>query len=420
MKSADFADAHTSLDEKETFSNIAHTGWHHDAVYETFSDDEYRRRWQALHQRMDALGLDALIVGGGPSHWSSGGGMLWLTGHYEWHGIACYVLVPRHAEPVLVYSMGGSHLESVRLVSWVNDVRPSGNGRFGKVLVEAIQEKGLTAGRIGHPPIDPRHMDYMPVNQYRDLTEGLPHADLVLIEDLFHELLVVKSPEELDCVRKAGRLCVDAFDAMVERARPGVTEEALRAAAAGAIFDGGGDIDFLIIASTSTFDPHLVFGSPRPSRRELQRGDVILCELAAGYRGYTAQIGMPIFVGEPEGSVRNFFEQITLPGFLKMAQELKPGNTLADIERGGRFFRDNGYQSRPIHLHGIDLVTSAPHVFAGEVSDEAIRVGQVLMLEPNPIRADGNLGMFFGHTFIITEDGSEMVTERPLEMVVAG
>lgn len=418
MRATDFAEARSAIDDMGNFANLANTGWHHDAVYDTFSDAEYRRRYEAVYAQMDVLGLDALIVGGGPSHWSSGGGMLWLTGHWEWHAMACYVLVPRRAEPVLVYSMGGSHLESIRLVSWVTDVRPSMGGRFGSVLAEAIVDEGLERGRIGHPPIDTRHMDYMPVNQYSDLQDALPDAELVLIDDIFHELFVVKSDEELDCVRVAGRLCVDAFGAMVERARPGATEEDLRAAAASAIYEGGGDVDFLIIGSTSTNEPHLIFGNPRPSRRVLQDGDVVLNELAAGYRGYTAQIGMPIFVGEPDASARRFFDEVTLPGFLRMEAELKPGKTMNDIERAGRFFRDNGYQSRPIHLHGIDLVTGPPHVYVGHASDEVIRPAQVLMLEPNPIRADGNLGMFFGHTYIVTETGSERITDYPLDIVI--
>ena len=418
MRATDFADAHAAIDDMGNFANLTNTGWHHDAVYETFSDAEYRRRYEAVYAQMDALGLDALIVGGGPSHWSSGGGMLWLTGHWEWHALACYVLVPRRADPVLVYSMGGSHLESIRLLSWVTDVRPSMGGRFGRVLAEAVVEKGLDRGRIGHPPIDTRHMDYMPLNQYRDLQDALPDAELVLTDDIFHDLFVVKSAEELDCVRVAGRLCVDAFGAMVDRVRPGATEEDLRAAAASAIYEGGGEVDFLIIGSTSTHEPHLIFGNPRPSRRSLKDGDVVLNELAAGYRGYTAQIGMPIFVGEPEGSARRFFEEVTLPGFLRIEAELQPGRTMNDVERAGRFFRDNGYQSRPIHLHGIDLVTGPPHVYVGHASDEVIRPGQVLMLEPNPIRADGNLGMFFGHTYIVTENGSERITDYPLDIVI--
>ena len=58
--------------------------------------------------------LDVLIVPGGPSHWSFGGGMLWLTGHWEWHALSSYVLVPLEGEPTLIYSMGGTHAEAVR------------------------------------------------------------------------------------------------------------------------------------------------------------------------------------------------------------------------------------------------------------------------------------------------------------------
>ena len=418
MPRLDFADVRSSLDNGRNFGNVANTGWHPDAVYERFSDDEYRRRYDAVYGAMDALGLDAIVVGGGPNHWSSGGGVLWLTGHFEWHAMACYLLVPRRGEPTLVYSMGGSHIETVRSVSWVKDVRPSRMGAFGEVLAEAARDAGLERASIGHPPIDPVFGDYMPVNQHAAFTAGLPDAELVLVDDIFHELLVIKSDEELDCVRRAGALCVDAFDAMVDAARPGATEEDLRAAAASAALAGGGTIDFLIIASTSTADPHLIFGSPQPSKRTLGAGDMIVDELAVGYRGYTAQIGMPVFVGEPEPSVRRFFDEVTLPGYLHMAEQIRPGRSMEDVRRAGRFFRDNGVQSRPILLHGIDLVTAAPHVYVEEAEDGVMRPGQVVMLEPNPITADGNLGMFYGHTYIVTEDGNELVTRTPFEIVI--
>src|SRR5205807_1723707 len=81
-----------------------------------------------------------------------------------------------------------------------------------------------------------------------------------------HELLSIHSAEELDCVRTAGKLCRDAMDAMVARARPGVKEYELRAAAGAAILEGGGDIDFLIIGSTPMANPAMIFGNPRPTQ----------------------------------------------------------------------------------------------------------------------------------------------------------
>ncbi|MGH3499497.1 MAG: M24 family metallopeptidase [Nocardioidaceae bacterium] len=415
-----FADFRGSLDASSTFADISDTGWYNDAEYERFSPAEYERRYEATRARMDILGLDALIVGGGPNHWTFGGGMLWLTGHWEWHGMACYLLVPRHDEPTLVYSMGGSHLEATRKEVAIADVRPSRGGRFGEVLADVIKEKGLSKSVIGHPPIDPRHCDYMPVNQLDALRQGAPEAEIQLVDEFFHDLLMVKSEEELDCVRTAGRLCVAAFDAMVDCARPGVAEWELRAAAASAILRGGGDVDFLIIGATSTHEPHMIFGNPRPSGRVLRFGDIVVDELAAAYRGYSAQIGIPIFVGEPEPSAARFYDEICVPGFQHMAQWLRPGNKLSQVHSAGRFFREHGYQSRPILLHGIDLVSSAPHIFVDECDDLEIVPGQVLMLEPTPISPDGNLGLFLGHTYIVGDDGVENVTEHSLERIVTG
>src|SRR4051812_31568352 len=304
------------LDENQPFNMMRGTPYYRDAVYEQFSREEYARRYAAIRAKMRAANLDCVIVPGGPSHWSFGGGMLWLTGHWEWHALACYVLVPLEGEPTLVYSMGGTHCEAVRreTAAALSDVRNSRGGRYAEVMAERIRELKLERGRIGLLEIDPRHVDYMPVNQFNTLRQMLPDADLVFTHGWMHELLSFHSNEELDCVRVAGKLCENAMQAMAERAKPGVTEYELRAAAGAAILEGGGDIDFLIIGSTSMTNPAMVFGNPRPSARKLAKGDIINMELAAGYRGYTAQIGSPIALGPPTDMVKRFWEEITLPG----------------------------------------------------------------------------------------------------------
>jgi Xaa-Pro aminopeptidase len=271
--------------------------------------------------------------------------------------------------------------------------------------------------------IDPRHEDYMPVNQYNTLRRELPDAELVFTKNFLHDLVVIHSAEELDCVRKAGLLCQKAMEAMVARAKPGVKEYELRAAAGAAILEGGGDIDFLIIGSTPMDNPTMVFGNPRPSQRVLQKGDIINMELAAGYRGYTAQVGSPITLGEPTEMVRKFWNEITLPGYHKIVAQIAPGKPAEAMRTASRFFRDNGVQSRPTQCHGIDLVTDNPHVSAehvkGEEIDMVLKPGMVIMAEPNPITADGLFGIFLGHTFIVNDTGYEVVDKFPLEIAVA-
>ena len=104
----------SKLDHALPFANMRDTPYYRDAVWEQFSKAEYDRRYRALRAKMREHKLDALIVPGGPSHWSFGGGMLWLTGHWEWHALASYVVVPLEGEPTLFYSMGGTHAEAVR------------------------------------------------------------------------------------------------------------------------------------------------------------------------------------------------------------------------------------------------------------------------------------------------------------------
>src|SRR6476620_7332044 len=410
----------TKLDQSLPFANMRDTPYYRDAVWEQFSKAEYDRRYRALRQKMRDHKLDVLIVPGGPSHWSFGGGMLWLTGHWEWHALSSYVLVPLEDEPTLIYSMGGTHAEAVRrqVEVAVKDVRHSRNGRYADIMVERIRELKLERGSIGLMEIDARHSDYLPVNQYNVLRENLPEAEIVFTKGFLHELLSIHSAEELDCIRTAGRLCRNAMDAMVARARPGVKEYELRAAAGAAILEGGGDIDFLIIGSTPMDDPAMVFGNPRPSSRVLKKGDIINMELAAGYRGYTAQVGSPITLGEPTEMVRKFWEEITLPGYHKIVAEIAPGKNAEAMREASKFFRDNGVQSRPTQCHGIDLVTYNPHVSAEHVRgldvDMVLKPGMIIMAEPNPITADGLFGIFLGHTFIVTESGYEVVDKFPL------
>ena len=72
-----------------------------------------------------------------------------------------------------------------------------------------------------------------------------------------------------------------------------------------------------------------------------------------------------------------------------MVAAMKPGAPMEDMRKAGDFFREKGVQSRPIHAHGIDLVTDGPHIFKESVHahefEKVLKPGMVLMPEPNPI-----------------------------------
>src|SRR5262245_66339401 len=107
------------------------------------------------------------------------------------------------------------------------------------MIDEPLTELKLMRGRIGLMEIDPRHGDYLPVNQYEVLRKNLPDVELVFTKGFLHELLSIHSAEELACVRQAGVLCQRAMEAMVARAQPRLKEYELRPAPAATIVERG-------------------------------------------------------------------------------------------------------------------------------------------------------------------------------------
>lgn len=418
----------TRLDT-DVFNRMTDTPYFADAVYPRFSPAEYDRRLRLTREKMARLGLDCLIAGSAPLQYFYGGPVQWLTGHRDWHAMTVYAVIPLEGDPTLIYPMGGTHIEATRRAVAVRDVRSSRMGRFMEVAVERLRELGLTTGRIGLPLVDMQYAAYLPVNQYQVLRDGLPEATLVRVGDFFHDLVYLKSPEEQAYVCRAGDLCARAIEAIVAAARPGVAEYELKAEAAFAIMDGGGSVNFIILGSCPMDGGGVVFGNIRPSQRRLRAGDIIINEIAADFEGYQAQIGVPICVGQPTDQVRRMFDEVVLPAYQRMAATLKPGSTLREVWEAGRFIRQQGYQSRPLHLHAIDLATHTPHI--GTVMpglpgahaadyDLVLKPGMEIMLEPNPITPDGRFGMFLGHTVLITDSGHRRVTDRlPVGLLVA-
>ncbi len=207
-----------------------------------------------------------------------------------------------------------------------------------------------------------------------------------------------------------------------DRIAPGVAEYQLAASASFAIQDGGGYVHLNIIGSTPMSAPALPFGNPRPSGRMLKQGHAVLNELAAGYAGYTAQIGAPICLGTPSDTMRRMHEEVAIPVFEAIEATLRPGGTVEDIQAAGQLILKKGHTSRPPLIHGIDIVTCSPHVSVKDIrakgGDRTLKPGMVIMSEPNPITPDGRLGSFIGRTYIITETGHERVTHYPLELTV--
>ncbi|MBI4206155.1 MAG: aminopeptidase P family protein [Betaproteobacteria bacterium] len=414
------------LDKSANFAAICNSPWYTDAVYEKFSDAEFARRHALARELMARDGLDALILCGSPNIYSHGSGVTWGCGLIDARGMVQYMVLPRQGDPALIYPHPGCHIEAARKMVSIKDVRGSQHGHYGRAIAERLIELGLQAGRIGISAADRTGPEYMGVNAYQEMRKHVPEATFIFMPLILHELSHRKSTEEIRAMGRAGELAVKALSAVAAAARPGVREYQLAAAATYAVLNGGGQVHLLMIGSTSMQDPRLIFPNPNPSHRVLREGDIILSELAMTYMGYTAKIGHPVTIGEPTAKYKAFFKEVVVPGFKTIEGQLAPGNTLEAVRKAASgVFRQKGAQSRPILMHGHDLITSLPFISVDEVKGEPydmiMRPGMAYGIEITPVNADGTFGIFFSRSYAITESGVQALTPYPVdEIIVAG
>ena len=385
-------------------------------------DAEYERRYALARKAMVREGLDAIIFTGSYNVWSFGAGVSWASGMLEDRAMVQYVILPLKGDPTLVYPHPGCHIEAMRKMVSVKDVRGSRGGHFGLVMADRFEELGLLEGRIGVTACDRTGPEYMGMMTYRELQDRMPKAEFVFLPELLHELTYFKSEEEIAAMVKAGELVVKGLEALVDAAKPGNFEYQLEAAAWHAIMNGGGRPHFMIIGSTSMYDPKMVFPNPHPSQRVLKEGDIILTEMVASYKGYTAKIGQPVTIGAPTEEMDTFYKKVVLPGFKAIEDTLVPGKSLEEARLALGHFRKAGAQSRPVSVHGLDLITAPPYVYTDQIKGASmgleIKPNTTFAIEITPINKDGTYGMFMSRSYVITEDGHRDITPYPMDEII--
>jgi Xaa-Pro aminopeptidase len=421
----DWNDVRGELDVSANFADLVNSPWYGDAVYAKFSREEYERRHAAARALMDVEGVDALLLTGGQNIYSMGSGVVWGSGLVDDRAMCQYMVLPREGDATLVYPHPGCHIEAARQMVGIGDVRDGRHGHYAQVVADRLRELGLERGTVGVTIVDRTGNEFLGQHAYEVLREELPELSIRFLPDALHQLTLRKSAEELSAMAKAGQLALAGLEAVLNRAAPEVAEYQLAAAATHAILDGGGKPHLIMIGSTSMAAPSIVFPNPLPSGRRLMRGDVILGEISATYMGYSAKIGHPISIGPPSARYAGFYADVVLPGFEQIRAELRDGVGLEQVQAAGGHFRAAGAQSRPILMHGLDLITSDPFVMTDRIRaaefERTLQTGMTVNIEITPIDATGVLGIFLSRSFAITDGDPVELTPYPLdEILVAG
>lgn len=387
----------------------------------SFESAEYRDRLDRTRDRMRAQGVDTLIV-------TDPANMHYLTGYDGWSFYTPQgVVVPSEGE--LLLFTRAMDANGARLTTWLENEQILGfpedhvqqRDRHPMQWVAGeLAGRGLAGGTVA------LEMDsyYFSPRAYEALRGSLPGARIVDADELVNWVRAVKSPAELELMRRAARIMERVMQAAIDAVEPGVRQcdaaAAIAAAQAGGTEEHGGDYPAIVPmlptgAGTST--PHLTW-SDEPFRT----GEATILELAACHRRYHCPLARTVYLGEPP---RKLVEtaRVVEEGLDAALAAVRPGATCESVEAAWR---------EVIARHGLEKGSRIGYsVGLGYPPDwgehtMSLRPGDRTPLEPG-MAFHMILGMWMddwgfelSETFCVTGGGAECLCSFPRGLTVKG
>ena len=296
-----------------------------------FSTGEYEQRLKKTRASMEQRGLDLLIV-------SDPSNMAWLTGYGGWSFYVHQCVIVGPDGPPLWFGRGQDGQGALRTV-WMPDEYIIGypdhyvqstERHPMEYLCAQLADRGWNKGTIGV------EMDnyWYSARAHERLTHGMPDARLEDATGLVNWLRAVKTPKELEYMRKAARIVERMHRRIADQIEVGMRKCDLVAEIydAGLRYDEwsqhGGDYPAIVPLLPSGPDaaaPHLTWDD-QPMRAD----EGTFFEIAGCYQRYHVPLSRTIFLGTPPQEMLDA-EKAVLEGMEAGLEAAKAGNTCEDI-----------------------------------------------------------------------------------------
>lgn len=248
--------------------------------------------------------------------------------------------------------------------------------------------------------------------------------------------ITIKTPAELDIMRKAGQINAEALAAARDAVQPGVTTADINAAAEEVLKKYGVYSPFLHYpgpypypaSTTISVNDELVHGIP--GKRKLHEGDIVSVDCGTVYEGFVADSAFTIGVGEISPVAQNLLE-ITERALYAGIQKMVSGNRVGDVSAAvQRSVEPTGlHVTREYTGHGVGrTMHEGPQVPNYGVPGRGmlLRPGMTIALEPMVLVGtsatrvmpdqwtvtshDHSLTAHFEHSVAVTENGPRILT----------
>ncbi len=247
-------------------------------------------------------------------------------------------------------------------------------------------------------------------------------------------MIIIKTDEEIEGIRKASRIVAEVLEFAREIVAPGIMTKEIDEKIREFIKSRGGHPAFLgyrgfPASSCISLNDEVVHGIP--GNRRIKEGDLVKVDVGVVYNGYVGDAAITIIVGDVPPKVRKLVET-TERALYKGIEKARPGNRLSDIshaiqetaeKEGFSVVRDLGGHGVGLKLHEEPFVPNYGPPGRGPL----LKRGMTLALEPmvnmgqphvktkkdgwTVVTKDGSLSAHFEHTIAILDNGPEILTK---------
>jgi len=291
-----------------------------------------------------------------------------------------------------------------------------------------IQDLPVTFWRDGENPYAKLSavMRELGINDGKILIENTMRADWLIevmrisriepypLSSLMRELRIRKDREEIKLMERAAEVADEVFEEILSWDLVGMTERELALKIELAIRERSDGISFepIVASGENGANPH-----HEPGNRRLKKGDMVILDYGARWRGYCSDITRTIALGEPEGKLVEIYEVVREAqerAFQTVMEGVKAkeidGVARGTIEKAGygRFFTH-----RTGHGLGLD-VHEEPYI--GPDGEVILESGMTFTIEPG-IYVPGLGGVRIEDDVVVEEKGRRL-TRAERELIV--
>jgi len=250
-------------------------------------------------------------------------------------------------------------------------------------------------------------------------------------------VVTLKSPREIETIRRSGKITAKVLADLMQAARPGITTGELDAMAERGIRERGGVPTFKgyrgfpasICASVGAQVVHGIPGS-----YALREGDLLSIDIGTTFEGYVSDSAVTVAVGAVSEDADRLL-RVTQECLMHGIAQMYPGKRIGDIGAAvQKHAESHGYGVvRDLVGHGVGRsMHEEPNVpnFGTAGAGIELRPGLVLAVEPmitqgnhevnilkdgwTVVTADGKLAAHFEHTIAVTVGGPKILTLRTI------